>query len=354
MNDELENREDSIGTSAPQEPNSAMASSTPPTFKVRDPSERPSRKEKSPLQKFLPPVLGGLAALPLATAILWYGFGRDIGGIGPAVAQYVPWIVPKKLRGNGFRADGTFSGNNNSYEPGANSNVAPRTNSSEGFKSSLPSLGQAKPATTPDASPTSSSSSSTNVTTAPAEQPESKGIEQLSQAIQRLTAMKDDWSSIPRERAAQLQAVADFYDCLREIAKSSDSRDSGFTEHWNQNRDAIASIVLNDAKFSALVKRCASGEIADVVSLDSDSHIVTVVPAGFELMETEASEGAKKWSVETKIAGAPLLVEFPAVNETLTNVVTGLKTESPFLLFFKIERNGDTVTAIAIDCIAAK
>lgn len=60
---------------------------------------RPQSKPQSALRKLLPPVLGGLTAIPIAIGILWYGFGRDLGNAGPTVARYVPWIVPKHLRG---------------------------------------------------------------------------------------------------------------------------------------------------------------------------------------------------------------------------------------------------------------
>lgn len=58
------------------------------------------RKKTSTLRKIVPPVLGGLAALPIATAIMWYGFGRDVGTTARFVSNYVPWIVPQKLRLN--------------------------------------------------------------------------------------------------------------------------------------------------------------------------------------------------------------------------------------------------------------
>ena len=60
------------------------------------PLRRP--REVSAIRKIVPPVLGGLAAFPIATLIMWYGFGKDIGSTGPTVAEYVPWIVPQKLR----------------------------------------------------------------------------------------------------------------------------------------------------------------------------------------------------------------------------------------------------------------
>ncbi|MEQ1826551.1 MAG: hypothetical protein ABL921_11425, partial [Pirellula sp.] len=60
---------------------------------------RTRRPEASILRNAIPPILGGLAAFPIATAIMWYGFGRDIGTAGPFVARYVPWIVPQKISG---------------------------------------------------------------------------------------------------------------------------------------------------------------------------------------------------------------------------------------------------------------
>ena len=54
----------------------------------------------SPLRRVLPPILGGMTAIPIAIGILWYGFGKDIGNAGPTVARYIPWLVPEHLRGS--------------------------------------------------------------------------------------------------------------------------------------------------------------------------------------------------------------------------------------------------------------
>lgn len=64
---------------------------------------KPRRRESSLASKILPPILGGLTAVPIALAILWYGFGRDLGNAGPTIAKYVPWIVPESLRGTSRR-----------------------------------------------------------------------------------------------------------------------------------------------------------------------------------------------------------------------------------------------------------
>jgi hypothetical protein len=56
------------------------------------------RRQPSGLLGLLPIIGGGLAAFPLALLILWYGLGRDVGGLGPQIAEFVPWIVPTKFR----------------------------------------------------------------------------------------------------------------------------------------------------------------------------------------------------------------------------------------------------------------
>ena len=45
--------------------------------------------------------LGGLMAAPLAQLILWWAFSKDPVKLGPKVSPYVPWVVPKSLRGSG-------------------------------------------------------------------------------------------------------------------------------------------------------------------------------------------------------------------------------------------------------------
>lgn len=64
---------------------------------------RPRRKKQSsPIGSFIGVVFGGLAALPIATAIMWYAIGTDPFKIAPKVAEYAPWIVPERLAGTSF------------------------------------------------------------------------------------------------------------------------------------------------------------------------------------------------------------------------------------------------------------
>ncbi len=59
---------------------------------------RPRRNDSGSLWSIIQVVLGGAAAIPVTLLLLWYVVGKDIMNAGPTVAQYVPWIVPKKFR----------------------------------------------------------------------------------------------------------------------------------------------------------------------------------------------------------------------------------------------------------------
>lgn len=76
----------------------AESASTPDWSVLGPTTPRQRPREVSAIRKIIPPILGGLAAFPIATLIMWYVVGKDIGSTGPTVAEYVPWIVPQKLR----------------------------------------------------------------------------------------------------------------------------------------------------------------------------------------------------------------------------------------------------------------
>lgn len=399
MNDEPANREEIPSPSEPREQATSSGRSTNSTFKVRDASERPSRKEKSALRKFLPPVLGGLAALPLATAILWYGFGKDLGGIGPSVAQYAPWIVPKKLRGSGFRSDGTFGSSNSGYDVGPVPDISSKRLASNGFKSALPSLGSdsQQPAfptpalnkdnsagsaeisprpeklETPDASVPDASDA--DVTTsvvnedmileeetnrseeALARVPDLElspigAREELIQSLKDLSDLKETWPTIPRDRAVQLQAVSDFYGHLCNLAKWIDTSDQGVIELWNERKLAIANMILEDSKFSALTQRCTSGEIPNVVSLEANRYVVTVIPGGIPVQE-EPVDVSNELTIETIVAGMPMIVVFPSENNDLIRRARSIDPGKALLLFMRIDDYDQAYSLIALDIMTA-
>lgn len=91
--------------------------------------ERRRRKQKSPILSFIPVVLGGVAAFPIALLIIWHVLGRDIGGLGPKVAEFAPWVVPKRF--HPFAAD---NGQNNRPAPGGRAGRAAPERGASGFR----------------------------------------------------------------------------------------------------------------------------------------------------------------------------------------------------------------------------
>jgi hypothetical protein len=63
-----------------------------------------ARRKRQPKTKFtrgdfIKVILGGLLALPVTQAILWWGFHRDPLDLGPSVASIAPFAVPYGFRG---------------------------------------------------------------------------------------------------------------------------------------------------------------------------------------------------------------------------------------------------------------
>jgi hypothetical protein len=65
---------------------------------------RNRRTNKSPWSTIIQTILGGVAAVPIAMLLIWYALGKDPFELGPTVARFAPWIVPKDFRSQG--ADG--------------------------------------------------------------------------------------------------------------------------------------------------------------------------------------------------------------------------------------------------------
>ncbi len=55
------------------------------------------KQPESPLKMIGSAVGGGVAAVPIAILLMWYVLGKDPLKAGPAVARFVPWIVPTEF-----------------------------------------------------------------------------------------------------------------------------------------------------------------------------------------------------------------------------------------------------------------
>jgi hypothetical protein len=80
---------------AEQAPAAAMAMTRPMTRSVI----RPRQRSSGGLFLLINYVVGGVLGLAMGLAVLWWGLARDPLDLGPPVARYVPWIVPRAFRG---------------------------------------------------------------------------------------------------------------------------------------------------------------------------------------------------------------------------------------------------------------
>ena len=82
-----------IGTHQFESPLDSFESTKPAVKKPRA-----SKGDKGGFWSIIQVVLGGAAAIPVTLLLLWHVVGKDVMNAGPTVAQYAPWIVPKKFR----------------------------------------------------------------------------------------------------------------------------------------------------------------------------------------------------------------------------------------------------------------
>lgn len=94
---ELESTDDSAVDNLDTDRNEiqALQLDSRPEASVKKP--RPRRSDRGGLWSIIQVVLGGAAAVPVTLLLLWYVIGKDVANAGPTVAQFAPWIVPKKF-----------------------------------------------------------------------------------------------------------------------------------------------------------------------------------------------------------------------------------------------------------------
>jgi hypothetical protein len=280
------------------------------------------RSEGSGLSKVIPPVLGGLAAIPIAIAILWYGFGKDLGNAGPTVARYIPAIVPKHLRGGPFRDDGTL-GRYDSYDSeGYDNPFPPASRASTGEASDLPSLSESStlsksaesvakdeqtvaPNLAPEnLAPDISQPSTTEIapgdvaqtpsvaeqeTAAPATKPTIKDAILLCEELQ--SKLKELWPSADSE---QRQAMArEFYSACLSLADQVTSQKGISLQAWKRELDSWSRGFLKEPAFPRLWSLCLDGKIEGLPPHQNGDAILLIEAIGKP--ETESTD----WQIAT-------------------------------------------------------
>ncbi|MFY8199107.1 MAG: hypothetical protein ACOVLE_00445, partial [Pirellula staleyi] len=249
----------------------------------------------------MPPVLGGLAALPIATAIMWYGFGRDVGTTARFVSQYAPWIVPQKLRAN----------------PGANSISQKQAAMALSQSETLPSLNESDSTLTPqeitgppgveaeaiDDNDNSDVSSALSIEVFPSvkaaeklkvpievdnanyesprvlESRESLALS-ISETISMLRMLKNDLYEAPKEMKISL--IGDYYKVAKILSEQAASLRGRSAVIWREALEKIAVEILEDNNSKTVMKYGAIGKLPGVGACSVNDFVVTVLTIGEE------------------------------------------------------------------------
>ena len=211
------------------------------------PRRRP--REVSAIRKIVPPILGGLAAFPIATLIMWYGFGKDIGSTGPTVAQYVPWIVPQKLRAtqweySSFDSRRSSSANTQSRRP----STLPRTR--------FPSLNQ-------------------EIT-----RDEATDTPPISETIAKVRTLQKDWNNTPK--SDRVKMVGEYNSAITQLSEQAAELKGRSATIWRKELETIAREILVHPNVPTVIQRGPIGKLPGIPEASNGDFIATVVKIGEE------------------------------------------------------------------------
>ena len=257
------------------------------------PRRRP--KEASAIRKILPPVLGGLAAFPIATLILWYGFGKDIGTTGPTVAKYVPWIVPEKFRSMPFESSPT------SFSSGRTPRSAPST------RNTLPTLNREETLPTPN---DNSNASTTTIAaekpivepekpTTPSE-PKAEPIRETAVAKipETLEALKSLLKQMEKasDKTARKKVFIAIDAKLNELSKQSSELTGPSARTWSKELEAISRKILADSVIPIAMKSIANKARGEIPASVAGDFVATVI----EVNDGNMPSQNDKWLLQEK------------------------------------------------------
>jgi hypothetical protein len=246
------------------------------------------KNEPSFLRKVLPPFLGGLAAFPIATAIMWYGLGKDIGSTGQYVSKYVPWIVPSKLRGGAFSSDGKFGGGRASVAR-AQPNIPSRealTPEQKPEADPKPALAETPPSVrTPPSNNVSESDAPPANRTLPkleransvekVDKKESAGPS-IRTTLQQIADLQADWSNTPKDREKQLEKLSSFYSACVQLASQTGELRGNAIRAWQKDLDQFSTSVLSSPTFSKAIELCSQGKVPSIPAPSLGDSVILI------------------------------------------------------------------------------
>ena len=230
------------------------------------PIKRRRTQEVSAIRKILPPVLGGLAAFPIATLIMWYGFGKDLGSTGPTVAQYVPWIVPQKLRNAPWQYSARGSRENSSSEQRSQPS-APQP------RASFPSLNRENPVDEPVDRVTENKEP-----VRVAETNDSVEKPSISETIAKLRTLQKEWNNTPKSDQAKM--LGEYYSEVRQLSEQAAELKGRSASVWRKELESISREILSHSHLPQVIQLGALGKLPSVPAARPDDFIATVITIG--------------------------------------------------------------------------
>ncbi len=268
------------------------------------PRRRP--KEASAIRKILPPILGGLAAFPIATLILWYGFGKDIGTTGPTVAKYVPWIVPEKFRSMPFDSSPpNFASGRTQRSAPSTRNTLPTLNRGETIASpndeanaSAPTIASKKPEVAPEkpttAEPKTNSKSESSVA-------------KISESIAALRLLQVEMRNAKEGKGPIFVACQSK---LKDLSKLAAELTGPSSRTWNKELEAISREILADPDIPRAMESVANKARKEIPAAVSGDFVATVIKVGEanEVSTNETWNLREKWQTDDKANPIPIEV----------------------------------------------
>lgn len=295
------------------------------------------KKKESPL-RVLSPLLGGLAALPVATLILWYGFGTDIGSLGPNVARYVPWIVPEKLRGKSqpppiaFRpkspnqkpatVNDTSSGYKNPFKSGSTSGNTPAPTNSDEPTTVSPSKSNVEPADksstkTDNAESTDKTDLETTKVVAPGNSSTASELAATLVHVKELQKRIGTWASLSEKERED--TLSDLVKTLDAMAEHSQRITDPKERVWKRELNTTCAALVRDNRFVGFIKLLWKGH-SSLPAIQSGDWVAAVVD--FESWDAADSAAVQFQLAEPlKLHGKPIDLRFQP------NATTGLQIE---------------------------
>jgi hypothetical protein len=278
-------------------------------------------------------LLGGAAAIPVSLLIIWHVLGKDIGGAGPMVGQYLPWVVPSKFR-PAKEVPEAFWDRPKQVPQFDRPSTLPRLGEPSENKNQRPEVakvGQEKAdeATdkTIDKTIDKESTSPSNAEQLDREQdssleqtPVQDSNNQVASALQELTTKQIAWQSYSGEDRTEKRNLAQqFFKAICQVSSSLMDADdaSPATRIWFDKAESICREVIKDSSLVSLIDQGANATLK--MPLSSIDGLALIA----EIKDVSQEEGNRQVEFVRGLSSEGKPIRCLARSSTHRDLVTG-------------------------------